>query len=56
MEIPVWRYGLVDGREHTLTEVDERYDIGRDRARRGERDALARMRKMATSRVTDFPL
>ncbi|MEV0582369.1 sigma-70 family RNA polymerase sigma factor [Nonomuraea sp. NPDC050310] len=44
-----WRYGLVDGREHTLTEVGERYGIGRDRARRIERDALARLRKMATS-------
>ncbi len=42
-----WRYGLVDGREHTLTEVGERYGIGRDRARRLERDALARLRKMA---------
>ncbi|WP_327086887.1 sigma-70 family RNA polymerase sigma factor [Nonomuraea sp. NBC_01738] len=42
-----WRYGLVDGREHTLTEVGERYGIGRDRARRIERDALARLRKMA---------
>jgi RNA polymerase sigma factor (sigma-70 family) len=44
-----WRYGLVDGREHTLTEVGERYGIGRDRARRIERDALARLRKMATA-------
>ncbi|MFI6480100.1 RNA polymerase sigma factor RpoD/SigA [Nonomuraea sp. NPDC050663] len=44
-----WRYGLVDGREHTLTEVGERYGIGRDRARRIERDALARLRKMASS-------
>lgn len=42
-----WRYGLMDGREHTLTEVGERYGIGRDRARRIERDALARLRKMA---------
>ncbi|GGP04709.1 RNA polymerase principal sigma factor HrdD [Nonomuraea glycinis] len=42
-----WRYGLVDGREHTLTEVGERYGIGRDRARRIERDALARLRRMA---------
>ncbi|MFB9249682.1 RNA polymerase sigma factor RpoD/SigA [Sphaerisporangium melleum] len=42
-----WRYGLVDGREHTLTEVGERYGIGRDRARRIERDALARLRKLA---------
>jgi RNA polymerase primary sigma factor len=44
-----WRYGLMDGREHTLTEVGERYGIGRDRARRIERDALARLRKMATA-------
>ena len=42
-----WRYGLVDGREHTLTEVGERYGIGRDRARRIERDALASLRRMA---------
>jgi RNA polymerase primary sigma factor len=39
----------VDGREHTLTEVGERYGIGRDRARRLERDALVRLRKMATA-------
>ncbi|MBN6056349.1 sigma-70 family RNA polymerase sigma factor [Nonomuraea sp. RK-328] len=44
-----WRYGLIDGREHTLTEVGERYGIGRDRARRIERDALARLRRMATA-------
>ncbi|GII91379.1 sigma-70 family RNA polymerase sigma factor [Sinosporangium siamense] len=44
-----WRYGLIDGREHTLTEVGERYGIGRDRARRIERDALARLRKLATA-------
>ncbi|NUS01225.1 MAG: RNA polymerase subunit sigma, partial [Nonomuraea sp.] len=44
-----WRYGLVDGREHTLTEVGERYGIGRDRARRIERDALARLRRMANA-------
>ncbi|GIH70613.1 sigma-70 family RNA polymerase sigma factor [Sphaerimonospora thailandensis] len=44
-----WRYGLVDGREHTLTEVGQRYGIGRDRARRLERDALSRLRKMATA-------
>ncbi len=44
-----WRYGLVDGREHTLTEVGERYGIGRDRARRIERDALARLRKLAAA-------
>ncbi|WP_283137365.1 sigma-70 family RNA polymerase sigma factor [Rhizohabitans arisaemae] len=44
-----WRYGLVDGREHTLTEMGERYGIGRDRARRIEREALARLRKLATA-------
>ena len=44
-----WRYGLVDGKEHTLTEVGERYGIGRDRARRMERDALRHLRKMATA-------
>ena len=44
-----WRYGLVDGQEHTLTEVGERYGIGRDRARRMERDALRHLRKMATA-------
>src|SRR5690606_16169331 len=44
-----WRYGLMDGQEHTLTEVGERYGIGRDRARRIERDALARLRKMAAA-------
>ncbi|GII83055.1 RNA polymerase principal sigma factor HrdD [Sphaerisporangium siamense] len=44
-----WRYGLVDGREHTLTEVGEKYGIGRDRARRIERDALARLRKLAAT-------
>lgn len=44
-----WRYGLIDGREHTLTEVGERYGIGRDRARRIERDALARLRKLAAA-------
>ncbi|RJL32412.1 sigma-70 family RNA polymerase sigma factor [Bailinhaonella thermotolerans] len=44
-----WRYGLIDGREHTLTEVGERYGIGRDRARRIERESLARLRKMATA-------
>jgi RNA polymerase sigma factor (sigma-70 family) len=46
-----WRYGLVDGRTHTLTEVGERCGgLNRESVRRAEREALAQLRTLAGDR------
>lgn len=41
------RYGLVDGREHSLTEVASQFSISRERIRQLEIQALGRLREMA---------
>jgi RNA polymerase primary sigma factor len=41
-----WRYGLMDGRTHTLTEVGERFGIGREGVRRIERESLKQLREL----------
>jgi RNA polymerase sigma factor (sigma-70 family) len=46
-EVIRWRYGLVDGKTHTLTEVGERCGMGREGVRRIERESLARLRALA---------
>ena len=44
------RFGLLDGREHTLAEIGDRLGLTRERIRQIERDALAKLR--ATDAVT----
>src|SRR4051812_35353643 len=39
------RFGLLDGREHTLAEIGERLNLTRERIRQIERDALGKLRR-----------
>jgi RNA polymerase sigma factor (sigma-70 family) len=43
------RYGLEDGREHSLTEVATRFSLSRERIRQLEIQALGRLRELARS-------
>ncbi|WP_184841502.1 sigma-70 family RNA polymerase sigma factor [Allocatelliglobosispora scoriae] len=43
------RYGLEDGREHSLTEVASRFSLSRERIRQLEIQALGRLRELARS-------
>jgi RNA polymerase primary sigma factor len=44
------RYGLKDGREHTLEEVGQKYGLTRERIRQIEKDALRKLRHPSRSR------
>jgi RNA polymerase primary sigma factor len=44
------RYGLKDGREHTLEEVGRKYGLTRERIRQIEKDALRKLRHPSRSR------
>src|SRR5436305_2816298 len=39
------RFGLLDGREHTLAEIGDRLNLTRERIRQIERDALGKLRR-----------
>jgi len=41
------RYGLEDGREHSLSEVATRFSLSRERIRQLEIQALRRLRELA---------
>jgi RNA polymerase primary sigma factor len=45
------RYGLVDGREHTLEEVGERFNVTRERIRQIELKAIRKLRNPSLSRT-----
>jgi RNA polymerase sigma factor (sigma-70 family) len=45
------RYGLEDGREHSLTEVASRFSLSRERIRQLEIQALGRLRELARAEV-----
>ncbi len=47
------RYGLEDGREHSLTEVASRFSLSRERIRQLEIQALSRLRELARSEGLD---
>ena len=44
------RFGLTDGRSHTLKEVGEKFGVTRERIRQIETEALARLRSPARAR------
>ncbi len=44
------RYGLTDGREHTLEEVGQKYGLTRERIRQIEKEALRKLRHPSRSR------
>jgi len=45
------RFGLEDGREHSLTEVAHRFHLSRERIRQLEIQALARLKELANDQV-----
>jgi RNA polymerase sigma factor (sigma-70 family) len=47
-EVIAYRFGLADGREHTLAEIGTRLDLSRERIRQLERDALTKLRRSGT--------
>ncbi len=48
-DIVRYRYGLADGREHSLAEIAERIGLSRERVRQLEAEALRRLRRLAAS-------
>jgi RNA polymerase primary sigma factor len=48
-EIMRLRYGLVDGRQHNLRDIGERYGISAERIRQLERESLARLKEFYQS-------
>jgi RNA polymerase primary sigma factor len=44
------RFGLVDGRDHTLEEVSKFFDVTRERVRQIEAKALRKLRHPSRSR------
>ena len=49
-----YRYGLVDGKAHTLEETGERFSLTRERIRQIEKDSMRRLRDYVTEHVEDF--
>lgn len=49
-----YRYGLVDGKAHTLEETGVRFNLTRERIRQIERDSMKRLREFAKQHGEDF--
>ena len=49
-----YRYGLMDGRAHTLEDTGREFNLTRERIRQIERDAMARLRGFVEDHVEDF--
>lgn len=49
-----YRYGLIDGRAHTLEEAGQEFDLTRERIRQIERDAMKRLRRYMSRHADDF--
>ncbi len=49
-----FRYGLIDGKAHTLEETGRRFNLTRERIRQIEKDAMKRLREYVTEHVEDF--
>ena len=49
-----YRYGLIDGRAHTLEEAGREFDLTRERIRQIERDAMKRLRRYVSRHAEDF--
>lgn len=49
-----YRYGLYDGKAHTLEETGKHFELTRERIRQIERDAMKRMRKFMSTHADDF--
>ena len=51
-----YRYGLADGRAHTLEQTGKEFNLTRERIRQIEKDAMKRLRTFVASHVEDFRL
>lgn len=49
-----YRYGLMDGRAHTLEETGRAFSLTRERIRQIEKDAMKRLRGFVTAHPDDF--
>jgi RNA polymerase primary sigma factor len=49
-----YRYGLTDGRVHTLEETGKKFNLTRERIRQIEKDVMKRLRQFVTSHQDDF--
>lgn len=54
MDIIRFRYGLEDGKAHTLEETGRRFSLTRERIRQIEKDVMKRLRTYVTSHADDF--
>lgn len=49
-----YRYGLMDGRAHTLEQTGRKFNLTRERIRQIENDVMKRLRKFVAERTDDF--
>jgi RNA polymerase primary sigma factor len=49
-----YRYGLVDGKAHTLEETGAQFSLTRERIRQIERDSMNRLREFVAQHTADF--
>jgi len=49
-----YRYGLLDGRAHTLEETGREFSLTRERIRQIEKDAMKRLRGFVGEHMEDF--
>ncbi|GMV92671.1 MAG: hypothetical protein AMXMBFR82_24490 [Candidatus Hydrogenedentota bacterium] len=49
-----FRYGLMDGRAHTLEQTGRKFNLTRERIRQIENDVMKRLRKFVSERADDF--
>ncbi len=49
-----FRYGLMDGRAHTLEQTGRKFNLTRERIRQIENDVMKRLRKFVAERADDF--
>ena len=49
-----FRYGLMDGRAHTLEETGRKFSLTRERIRQIEKDVMKRLRSFVAERADDF--
>ena len=49
-----FRYGLMDGRAHTLEETGRKFSLTRERIRQIEKDAMNKLRGFVAENIEDF--
>ncbi len=49
-----FRYGIMDGRAHTLEQTGRKFNLTRERIRQIENDVMKRLRKFVAERADDF--